>query len=91
MIPDALKDQLATLLGRIWREGDESWRLIALLPEAGLLVLESTEDRPAIQLDQFGRASHRAPELRQVSIYAPDGGALSAELGAILADLGPQP
>lgn len=91
MIPDALKDQLAVLLGRTWRDGDASWRLIDLLPEAGLLVLESTDERPAIQLDQFGRPSYRAPQLRQVPILAPDGGRPSAELEAIQLDLGPPP
>lgn len=88
MIPNELKEQLAALLGRTWRDGHVSWRIIALLPETGLLVLESADGPSAIQLDQFGRASHRAPELREIAIFAPDGLGPSAELGAVLADLG---
>jgi len=82
-----LNDQLTGLLGRTWRRQGHYWRIIDLLPEAGLLVLESADGLPAIQLDQFGRASHRANELRQIPLFDARGG-LSNDLQALLGDLG---
>ena len=84
MIDPHLIDRLSTLLGRTCLHRGQPWRLIDLLPEEGLLVLESAEDRPAIQLDQFGRASHRAPEIRQIPVLAGDSEALSQELEELL-------
>jgi len=45
-----------------------------------MLVLQSSSARPGIQLDQFGRASHRAPAISQIGILGPDGKGLSDEL-----------
>ena len=83
----ALHERLAALLGRTWRQGDRAWRLIDLLPEAGLLVLESVEAPPGIQLDQFGRPSHRAPDLRQIPIVESRAGGPGEEIEALLRDL----
>lgn len=86
MFSPELNDRLTGLLGRTWRHQGQCWRIIDLLPEAGLLVLESADGLPAIQLDQFGRASHRANELRQIPLFDPGGG-LSIDLQALLEDL----
>jgi hypothetical protein len=53
-------------------------------------VLEAVEGQSGIQLDQFGRASHRAPNLRQIPLLDPGGGGLSADLEQLLGDLGPR-
>jgi hypothetical protein len=84
MIDPNLLDRLSTLLGRTCLHRGQPWRLIDLLPEEGLLVLESAEERPAIQLNQFGRASHRAPDLCQIQVLAGDSEALSQELEELL-------
>lgn len=87
MLCPELNDRLTGLLGRTWHRQGHAWRIFDLLPEAGLLVLESADGLPAIQLDQFGRASHRANELRQIPLFDAGGG-LSNELQALLGDLG---
>ena len=87
MFRPELNDRLTGLLGRTWRHQGQCWRIIDLLPEAGLLVLESADGLPAIQLDQFGRASYRANELCQIPLFDPGGG-LSNDLQSLLGDLG---
>lgn len=86
MLHPELTHRLTRLLGRTWRHQGQCWRIFDLLPEAGLLVLESADGLPAIQLDQFGRASHRANELLQIPLFGP-GGELSNDLQALLGDL----
>lgn len=87
MIDPELVERLSALLGRTCLHRGQSWRLVDLLPREGLLVLESVEQRPAIQLDQFGRASYRAPDLCQVPLLEGEGEALSLELEELLQDL----
>jgi len=90
MLHRELNNRLTGLLGRTWLDRGQRWRIIDLLPEAGLLVLEAVEGQSGIQLDQFGRASHRAPNLRQIPLLDPGGGGLSADLEQLLGDLGPR-
>ena len=80
MIDPVLLQRLRALLGRECRHEGETCRVIDLLPLEGVLVLESSSARPGIQLDQFGRASHRAPAISQIGILGPDGKGLSDEL-----------
>lgn len=87
MIDPELFERLSTLLGRTCLRRGQPWRLVDLLPGEGLLVLESAEQRPPIQLDQFGRASHRAPDLWQIPVLDGDGESLSQELEELLRDL----
>lgn len=87
MIDPKLFERLSSLLGRTCLHQGRSWRLIDLLPWEGLLVLESVEQQPGIQLDQFGRASHRAPDLCQVPVLAGEGSELSEQLQTLLRDL----
>jgi hypothetical protein len=87
MIDPHLHKRLSRLLGCTCLHRGQSWRLLDLLPQEGLLVLESAEPRPGIQLDQFGRASYRAPDLHQVPLFSKGGDALSAELEELLLHL----
>lgn len=91
MTHPALIHRLTALVGRTWRHRGRCWRVIDLLPDAGLVVLESTDGPPMIQLDQFGRPSHCAPELRQILMFQPDGDGPSDELRDLLGDLDPRP
>ena len=87
MIDPHLFQHLSTLIGRTCLHRGQTWRFVDLLPREGLLVLESAEQRPGIQLDQFGRASHRAPDLWQVPVLDADGETPSQELEGLLRDL----
>ncbi len=84
MIDPRLLDRVSGLLGRQCLYEGESCRVIDLLPAEGVLALETSSVRPGIQLDQFGRASHRAPAIRQIRILGPDGQGLSAEIEQLL-------
>lgn len=88
MIDPSLLERLHALLGHQCLHEGQSWRVIDVLPVEGILVLESGSVQPGIQLDQFGRASHRAPEIRQIRILGADGKGLSEELQALLDCLG---
>lgn len=81
--------RVANLIGQTWRHRGHCWRVIDLLPEAGLVVLESTDGAPTIQLDQFGRPSHCAPALRQIAMFEPDGDRPTEALVTLLGDLDP--
>jgi hypothetical protein len=83
-IDTALLQRLRTLLGHRCEHDGQVWRLIDILPGEGLAVLESDLDRPPIQMDQYGRASHRANAILQVKILDPVEGALTLEMQGLL-------
>lgn len=91
MIDPKLIERLSSLLGRTCLHRGRRWRLIDLLPGEGLLVLEPVEQQAGIQLDQYGRASHRAPERCHVTVLMGEGGALSEQTQTLLQDLGWEP
>jgi hypothetical protein len=74
-----LMARLRTLLGQRCEHEGTVWRLIDILPGEGLLVLESDLQRPPIQMDQYGRASHRANAILQIRILDPATGGLTIE------------
>ncbi|WP_296809774.1 hypothetical protein [Thiocapsa sp.] len=80
VIDTALLQRLRTLLGHRCEYDGQVWRLIDILPGEGLAVLESDLARPPIQMDQYGRASHRANAILQVRILDPVEGALTLEM-----------
>lgn len=84
MIDADLIERLRNLLGRRCEHEGARCKIIDLLPADGILVLEVTAARPEIQLDQFGRASHRAPQIRQIPILSVDGDGLSAQMQMLL-------
>ncbi|MGE5154686.1 MAG: hypothetical protein ACM3ST_11800 [Bdellovibrio bacteriovorus] len=87
MIDPHLHQRLSRLLGHACLHRGRTWRLLDLLPQEGVLVLECTDGGTGIQLDQFGRASHRAPDLHQVPLLSEDRDAPSHELEELLRNL----
>ena len=83
-IDTAFLQRLRTLLGHRCEQDGQVWRLIDILPGEGLAVLESDLARPPIQMDQYGRASHRANAILQVRILDPKSGELSIEMQDLL-------
>ncbi|WP_373508471.1 hypothetical protein [Thiocapsa sp.] len=79
-----LLQRLRALLGHRCEHDGQVWRLIDVLPGEGLVVLESDLARPPIQMDQYGRASHRANAICQVRILDPVEGGLTLEMQDLL-------
>lgn len=79
-IDAALLQRLRTLLGHRCEYDGQVWRLIDILPGEGLAVLESDLARPPIQMDQYGRASHRANAILEIRILDPAEDALTPEM-----------
>jgi hypothetical protein len=84
MIDPELIRTLQSLIGRPCRHDGRPCRILDLLPAQGMLLVETLGAVPEIQLDQYGRASHRAPAVLEVPILAPGGG-LSDALRGLLA------
>ena len=83
-IDTALLQRLRSLLGHRCEHGGQVWRLIDILPGEGLAVLESDLASPPIQMDQYGRASHRANAILQVRILDPVEGEITLEMQELL-------
>ena len=83
-IDPALIQRLRMLIGHRCEHDGQVWRLIDILPGEGLAVLESDLARPPIQMDQYGRASHRANAIIQVRILDPVESALTLEMQDLL-------
>jgi hypothetical protein len=82
-------DRLRSLIGRDCEYLGEQCRLIAVLPQDGLLVLELRENLPPIQTDQYGQANFRSNEFVQVPIFGTEA-ALTDEVMDVLTALGRQ-
>ncbi|HSO83555.1 hypothetical protein [Thiocapsa sp.] len=83
-IDTALLQQVRSLLGHRCEHDGQVWRLIDILPGEGLVVLESDLASPPIQMDQYGRASHRANAILQVRILDPVEGEITLEMQELL-------
>jgi hypothetical protein len=83
-IDTALLQRLRRLLGHRCERDGQVWRLIDILPGEGLAVLESDLARPPIQMDQYGRASHRANAILQIRILDPIEGGITLEMQDLL-------
>jgi hypothetical protein len=55
-------------------------RLVEILEDEGLVVLEQRDGLPPVQVDQFGQASHRGNEVIQIPIFGADRETFSEEL-----------
>ncbi|MFB1489096.1 MULTISPECIES: hypothetical protein [unclassified Thiocapsa] len=86
-IDAALIGRLRALIGRRCEHGGQLWHLIDILPGEGIVVLESDRARPPIQMDQYGRASHRASAILQIRIRDQASGDLTHEMQDLLAGL----
>ena len=83
--------RLRRLIGRDCRYLGRRCRLVEILPDEGILVLEVREGIPPIQLDQYGQAAYRANEVTQIPIFGADPEDLSDDLLELLAHLDPEP
>jgi hypothetical protein len=79
---------LRRLIGRECRYLGRRCRLIEVLGDEGVVVLEMHEETPPIQTDQYGHPVSRANELLQVPIAGSDPGELSDELLDLLSLIG---
>jgi hypothetical protein len=79
-----LMQRLRALIGHRCEHEGKVWRLIDILPGEGLVVLESDLASPPIQMDQYGRASHRANSILQIRILDRTNGALTNEMQDLL-------
>jgi hypothetical protein len=89
-IDTAVLHDLKMLIGRRCTLQGTAWRLIDILPGEGLVILEGDLQRPPIQMDQYGRPSHRANEIRQIPILADDHAGLHHALREVLDALQPR-
>jgi len=84
LIDADLMQRLLALIGHSCEHEGKVWRLIDILPGEGLVVLESDLASPPIQMDQYGRASHRANPMLQIRILDRANGALTNEMQDLL-------
>jgi len=77
-------DRLRRLIGRDCNYFGRSCRLIEILPDQDLLVLEHRETIPPIQTDQYGQASFRGNEMIHIPIHGRDGDNFSEEMMDLL-------
>jgi hypothetical protein len=80
--------RLRALIGRPCVHEGQACRVLDLLTDEGILVVEFSGTPRDIQLDQFGQASHRGPAVGEIRILGLDGSGLSEELAALLEGLG---
>ena len=77
-------DRLRRLIGRDCKYFGRSCRLVEILPDQDLMVLEHQEAIPPIQTDQYGQASFRGNEVIHIPIYGRDRDNFSEEMMDLL-------
>jgi len=82
-----LLQRLRKLIGRDCEFLGKHCRLVEILEDEGVLVLETHEQLPPIQKDQYGHASYRANDTMQIPIFGRDGTSFSEEIMDLLACL----
>ena len=87
MSDQRILQRLRKLIGRDCRYLGKSCRLVEILAEDGILILETREQLPPIQTDQYGQAAYRANETMQVPIFGRDGTSFSDEMMDLFACL----
>ena len=80
MTDDGFLDRLRGLVGRDCNYFGGHCRLVEVLADEGILVLERRGGLPDIQTDQYGFASHRGNEVIQIPIFGADREHFSDEL-----------
>lgn len=83
-------ERLRRLIGRDCRWLGRTCRIVEVLPAEATLVLELREDRPPVQIDQYGQAAYRANEILELALFDADGG-FSEDLMLLLDGLTDQP
>jgi hypothetical protein len=76
-------ERLRRIIGRECRFYGRSCRVVEILIDEGLLVLESREPTPPIQADQYGQAAYRANDHIEVTLF-DQAGDLSEDLMQLL-------
>lgn len=79
--------RLRKLIGRDCEFLGKRCRLVEVLADEGVLILEAHERLPPIQTDQYGQAAYRANDLMQIPIFGRDGTSFSEEIMDLLACL----
>ena len=85
-----LMQRLRKLIGRDCEFLGKRCRLVEILADDGILVLETHERLPPIQTDQYGHAAYRANDMTQVPIFGRDGTSFSDEIMDLFACLSAQ-
>mgnify|MGYP001278157918 CR=1 FL=1 len=80
MTDDTFLDRLRDLIGRDCEYLGAHCRLVEVLADEGILVLERRGGLPPIQTDQYGYASHRGTEVMQIPIFGADRDHFSEDL-----------
>ena len=80
-------ERLQRLIGRDCSYLGKRCLVIDILSDEGALILESREQLPPIQTDQYGQATSRSNELLQVPILDKDGTAFSGEIMDLFSSL----
>ncbi len=80
MTDDSFFDRLRGLIGRDCEYLGGTCRLVEVLADEGMLVLERRGGLPDIQADQYGNASHRSNEVIQIPIFGADPDHFSDEM-----------
>ncbi len=88
---DALRERLVKLIGRDCDHLGERCTLLDLVWPEGVMVLRTRSTTSVIHPDQYGQASCRLPELREVPVFAEDPSTYSQEFIELLASLGDRP
>jgi len=87
MTDDGFLHRLRGLIGRDCEYFGGHCRVVEVLADEGILVLERRGGLPAIQTDQYGHASYRGNEVVQIPIFGADRDHLSEEVLDVFACL----
>jgi hypothetical protein len=79
--------RLRKLIGRDCEYLGTRCRLVEILADEEVLILEAREHVPPIQMDQYGQAAYRGNDLVQVPIFRRDGTSFSEEIIDLFASL----
>lgn len=82
-----LLTRLRKLIGRECDFLGKRCRLVEVLTDQGVLILEARERLPPIQTDQYGQAAYRGNDTMQVPIFGPDRSSFSEEIMDLFANL----
>ena len=79
--------RLRKLIGRECVYLGKPCRVIDVLSDDGILVLAASEQRPPIQIVQYGQATSRSDDLLQIPIFGDDRSSYSEEIMDLFATL----
>lgn len=86
-----LLSRLRKLIGKECLFFGKRCRLVEVLADQGVLVLEAREGLPPVQMDQYGQAAYRGNDTMQVPVFAADQSSFSEEIMDLFASLNTPP